>query len=65
MNNTIRKFFIRLRKDESGATLVEYGIALLIAIVVGGGALITLANTTSTNFGNANTSATYVPPTTP
>lgn len=58
MKNPIRKLFTRLRRDERGATLVEYGIALFVAIVVGGGFLITLANTTNTNFSDANTSAT-------
>lgn len=57
MDSRIRKFFIRLRKDERGATLVEYGIALLVAIIVGGGFLITLANTTNTNFSDANDAA--------
>ena len=58
MNNIIRKFFIRLRKDERGATLVEYGIALFIAITVGGGLLLGVAGTTNTNFTDANTAAT-------
>lgn len=60
MNNIIRKFFTRLRKDESGATLVEYGIALFVAITVGGSLLVTLADTTGDNFTDANTAATYV-----
>ncbi len=54
MSNTIRKFFLKLRKDERGATLVEYGIALLVAIVAGGGVLITVANSTSSNFVEAD-----------
>ncbi|WP_206615408.1 Flp family type IVb pilin [Solirhodobacter olei] len=52
------KHLSRFRKDEKGTTLVEYGIALLVAIIVGGGGLITLANTTNTNFTSANTAAT-------
>ena len=45
---------LRLRRDERGATLVEYGIALLVAIIVGGGLLITLAGNVNTNFSQAN-----------
>ena len=58
MTNVIRKFFIRFRKSESGATLVEYGIALFVAITVGGALLTGLAGTTNTNFTDANTAAT-------
>ena len=36
-------------RSEDGATLVEYGVALLVAIIVGGTGLIALANQTSTN----------------
>ena len=46
----MRELFINFRKSECGATLVEYGVALLLAIVLGGGALVTLANQTSTNM---------------
>jgi pilus assembly protein Flp/PilA len=37
-----RTLFARFRKDEKGVTLVEYGIALVLAITVGAGALVTL-----------------------
>ena len=57
MSNLVRKFFVRLRKDESGATLVEYGIALFIAIAVGGTILTGLGTTTGNNFSAANTAA--------
>ncbi|SMO56647.1 Flp family type IVb pilin [Ruegeria faecimaris] len=57
MLNGIRKVFLKLRKDERGATLVEYGIALFVAIVVGGTILTNLAGTTSSNFSDANSSA--------
>ena len=50
----MRKLIANFRKDESGATLVEYGVALLIAIVVGGTGLITLANTTAANVDEGN-----------
>jgi pilus assembly protein Flp/PilA len=49
---TILKKFVR---DESGAALVEYGVALLVVIIVGTGALITLAQNTDVNFDAANT----------
>lgn len=58
MKTFTRNLFIRLRRDERGATLVEYGIALFVAIIVGGGLLVGLAGTTNTNFGDANTAAT-------
>ena len=46
----MRDLFINFRKSESGATLVEYGVALLLAIVLGGGALVALANKTGANM---------------
>ena len=46
----MRDFFKNFRKSESGATLVEYGVALLLAIVLGGGALVALANQTSSTM---------------
>ncbi len=55
MSNTIRKIFLKLREDERGATLVEYGVALLVAIIAGGGFLITLADNTNSNFEDADT----------
>ena len=44
------KFF---RKDESGATLVEYGVALILAIVVGGTFLTNLAGQTDNSMDTA------------
>ena len=46
----MRDLFIKFRSSESGATLVEYGVALLLAIVLGGGALVALANQSGTNM---------------
>lgn len=48
--NPLLKSFLR---DESGAALVEYGIALLIVILVGSATMIGLAGDTSTLFSNA------------
>lgn len=31
----VRKFFVRFRKDETGAAMVEYAIALLVAAGIG------------------------------
>ena len=39
MMNFLKKTFARLMKDEKGVTLVEYGIALTLAVTVGLGAL--------------------------
>lgn len=49
----MREFFKTFRKSESGATLVEYGIALILAIIVGGTALITLAGGVNDNLSDA------------
>ena len=47
---TLLKKFLR---NDSGAALVEYGIALLVVILVGTGALIGLSNNTEALFGEA------------
>ncbi len=49
----MRDLFMKFRKSESGATLVEYGVALILAIILGGGALVTLAGQTGTNMDSA------------
>ena len=51
---TLLKKFVRC---ESGAALVEYGIALLVVILVGTGALVGLSNNTSDLFTSANNAA--------
>ena len=43
----MRSLFQNFRNDESGATLIEYGVALLVAIIVGGTALVQLGGQTS------------------
>ncbi len=35
MRDALTKFLARFRKDEEGVTLVEYGIALILAVTVG------------------------------
>lgn len=39
--------------NETGATLVEYGVALLLAVIVGGVTLSALANQTNSNLETA------------
>ena len=53
MNNLLLKTMIRLQSDDEGATLVEYGIALGLAITLGAGALAALAG----DVGGAMTAA--------
>ena len=43
MKTKIRNLFARFRRDDEGATLVEYGIALGLAVTLGAGALASLA----------------------
>ena len=50
----IKNLVARFRNDEEGATLVEYAIALLIAVGVGTVIVNGLAVSTKTNFQNAN-----------
>ena len=44
----------RFRKCESGATLVEYGIAVVLAVIVGTGALVTLAGSIDAELTSAD-----------
>ena len=46
----MRNFF---KQSESGATLVEYGVALVLAIIVGGVALQNLGESTSSQMERA------------
>ena len=40
----LKTLLARFRKDERGVTLVEYGVAVALAVLVGAGALTTLNN---------------------
>ncbi|SLN46349.1 hypothetical protein ROJ8625_02241 [Roseivivax jejudonensis] len=40
--NALRTLLKNFRRNDDGATLVEYGIALGLAVTVGAGALLTL-----------------------
>jgi Flp pilus assembly pilin Flp len=47
----------KFRRDEDGAALVEYGIALLVVILAGTGALVGLADNTEQLFSEGCTAA--------
>lgn len=49
MINAVRNF----RTSEDGATLVEYGIALTLAITLGTGALVALSGNVGTSMSDA------------
>ena len=53
MLSKLTSLFARFSRDEKGVTLVEYGIALILAIVVGTGALMTLSAQIGANMGEA------------
>ncbi|MDV7269952.1 hypothetical protein RYZ20_03455 [Thioclava sp. A2] len=58
MKNFVLKNLSRIRKDEEGVTLVEYGIALALAVTLGTAAL----NTLATEVGGSMTAAGTVMP---
>lgn len=39
MRNALLKLWVRFRHDDAGVTLVEYGVAVALAVAVGTGAL--------------------------
>ncbi len=53
MNDALLKLWIRFRHDDEGVTLVEYGIAIALAVAVGTGALLTLGGQINTSLGVA------------
>lgn len=50
MKNALLKTWIRFRHDDEGVTLVEYGIAIALAITLGVGALSLLAGDIGTSM---------------
>lgn len=52
---SIKNLLVRFRDSDEGATLVEYGIALGIAVTVGAGALLTLGGDVNSKFSSAQT----------
>jgi len=55
MKTTLIKLLARLRRDEKGVTLVEYGIAITLAVAVGTVALTNLGDAVSDKMGEAET----------
>lgn len=53
MTNYLTRTFKRFKKDEKGVTLVEYGIALTLAVALGAGALTTLGGAIGGEMGQA------------
>ena len=51
----MKNLMIRFARDEKGVTLVEYGIALILAVLVGGAALTALGGEVNTQLGEAQT----------
>ena len=55
MRDMFLKTFIRLRHNDEGVTLVEYGIAIALAATLGTAALSLLAGEIGTAMGSAGT----------
>lgn len=53
MRDVLLKKWIQFRHCDEGVTLVEYGIAIALAITLGTGALGLLAGSIGTSMGNA------------
>ena len=53
MRSTLKSLMARFSRDEKGATLVEYGVAVVLAVVVGTGGLLFMANQVDGNMGAA------------
>jgi Flp pilus assembly pilin Flp len=54
MKTKMTSFFARFSRDEEGATLVEYGVALGLAVMVGATAFSTLSDDVGTRLGEAS-----------
>lgn len=55
MRFTLKNLVARFARDERGATLVEYGVAVVLAVIVGTGGLITLSSQINSNMADADT----------
>ena len=51
----MRDLFVKFRKSEDGATLVEYGVAMILAVTVGALALTALGGDVSEAMNAAGT----------
>ena len=58
MRSTFKNLMGKFARSESGATLVEYGIAVVLAVIVGTGGLILMANQVNGNMETATGSMT-------
>ena len=58
MTKHIKNLFTRFKSCDEGATLVEYGIALSIAVAVGAGAFTTLGGNVKSNVAEADKAVT-------
>lgn len=54
MRFTLKSLVARFARDERGATLVEYGIAVVLAVIVGTVGLIGLGNQVNNNMNTAD-----------
>ena len=50
MRHALLNTLSRLRRDEKGASLVEYGVALLVVVTVGVGTISLLGGATAENI---------------
>ena len=50
MRHALLNTLSRLRRDEKGASLVEYGVALLVVVTVGVGTISVLGGATAQNI---------------
>lgn len=53
MTDIVLKMWVHFYHRDDGATLVEYGIAILLAVAVGGGVLVLLGAAISLKIGEA------------
>jgi pilus assembly protein Flp/PilA len=53
MRSVLLKKLRAFRKEDDGVTLVEYGIAVTLAVAVGGGALLALSGAINGKLGQA------------
>lgn len=51
----MRDLFIKFRKEESGASLVEYAVALIVVTIIGGAGVIAIGEAGGTLATNADT----------
>lgn len=61
MFTNLRTSLGRLRHSDDGVTLVEYGVAVALAVLVGTTALAALSGNISTSMGNAGAAMTITP----